>query len=389
VLTDLRRRVTRLRPGLFWLGLSALTIGVLAAFVASIVFSIHSLPESPADRTGDKAERSEPPKFPASDYRQSRFPKVGGRPLIGVNYTHYRFPNCTFHDTYLLTSYGEPGVARKVHAQLFAMRKAGVATLRTIIWHMTDPSGKDWGPISSAGGRLHEPNRTNLVRYLTEVRRFGFTRLTIAFEPQGTNDPLRRSYDGSKLRENWRFIEAVRYLLKRYGPHDTRIDLFSEGAPNEMPTKYEPLPQQTGRYLSSLYRLYVKRFGNRDVSVSAIASLKPAEPTNRLQNLIRILRSSGEPLPRWYDVHIGFDPSSASYSLRQAAAALDREGQYQPLVIGDAGYDNLGIATAIARSLRGSPRPLEEVSPWYTKTLYGCPVTPPYSPGAYGSELRR
>ena len=66
---------------------------------------------------------------------------------------------------------------------------------------------------------------------------------------------------------------------------------------------------------------------------------------------------------------------------------LNIEKQYQPLVIGDAGYDNAGIARAIKRSFQRSRRRLQEVAPWYTHTLYGCQVTPPYTPGAYGREL--
>jgi hypothetical protein len=389
VLDFLERLWSRARRSLLIIGGIAASIVVVAAYVA--VATLFAPPHS--SDTGDRASGDEvaqpgevppsPPRFAASDYHQSSFPPYR-RPLIGVNYTHYAFPNCTFHKTYIPAWYHRPGVAQKVHDQLSEMRKAGVATIRTVLWH--DATGQDWGPLPSAGGTLREPFRTNLIRYVTEIRRFGFARLTIAFEPERTHNPLRRAYTPDKLAQNWRFIREVRSVVKRHGPRNTRFDLFSEGAPNETPTSYEPVPAQTGQYIRTLYRLYVKRYGNRDVSVSVIGSMNPAEPTNRVGNLVRILKSSGAPLPRWYDVHVGYDPVGASYALRQAESQLNAEGQFQPLVIGDAGYDNPGVADAIRK--RRSVRRLEEVSPWYTHTLHGCPVTPPYQPGAYGRALQ-
>jgi hypothetical protein len=388
----LRRLLTRARRSLLILGVVALALATAGVYAAAVSFFANSRPgaSGTSAQGGDVSAISDvppgaPPTFPDADYRQSRYPRPGREPLIGVNYTHYAFPNCTFHRTYIIASYHEPGVAEKVHNQLLEMRRAGIATIRTVLWH--DATGQDWGPIPSAGGKLREPFRTNLIRYVSEIRKFGFARFTLAFEPERTHNPLRRAYKPAKLRENWRFIAAVRPLVKRYGPRNTRFDLFSEGAPNETPTRYEPLPQQTARYLRTLYRLYVSRFGNRDVSVSAIGSTDPPRPTNRLENLIRILRSSGKPLPRWYDLHIGYNPAGASNALRQAKAVLDQNRQYQPLVIGDLGYDNPAIARVIKRSLKRSSRRLEEVSPWYTRVRLGCQVTPPYEPGSYGREL--
>jgi len=163
-----------------------------------------------------------------------------------------------------------------------------VASIRTIIWHLTNANGQRWGPIPSPGGRLEEPYRTSLIRYVTEIRRFGFARLTVSFAPQQTNNPLLPMYEPSKFRENWRFIETVRALVKRYGPRDTRIDLLNEGAPTRRRANGRRVPRQTANYLRTLYRLYVGRFGNRDVSISAISW----DMTNRVRNLVRILDST-------------------------------------------------------------------------------------------------
>jgi hypothetical protein len=45
---------------------------------------------------------------------------------------------------------------------------------------------------------------------------------------------------------------------------------------------------------------YVDTFGNGDVTVSSIAV---ANDQSRIANLIDTLRSTGRPLPRWFEVH--------------------------------------------------------------------------------------
>jgi hypothetical protein len=399
VLIHLRKWVRRARGSLSTLGLTGLTIAAFAAYAVAIVLLAHSLPGGTDDnaQTGNGTPRSSSgrgdagparaPRFPASDYRQRRFPTLTGEPLIGVNYTHYAFRHCSFNDTGILASYHEPGVAQKVHAQLFQMRKAGVATVRTIIWHMTDASNESWGPISSAGGTLQEPYRSNLIHYLTEIRRFRFARLTVSFAPQKTNNPLVTAYNPRKLQENWRFIRTVRSLVERYGPSDTRIDLLNEGAPSEMPSQNFPRPWQVSPYLRVVYRLYVERFGSQDVMVSTIAPTYPGDVTNRLQNLIDILKSTHEPLPRWYEVHIPYDQARALFALRNVDAVLNNDREHQPLVIGETAYDNGGVAKGIRDFLQSSARRIDEVSTWYLRAPGSCNVSPPYKPGAYGREF--
>jgi hypothetical protein len=205
------------------LGLIALAAVLVGAYVGAIKLLVDT---RVGDRGGTTAEGGDvvregetppsAPEFPSSDYAQNRFPTTTGRPLLGVNYTHHGFRDCSFNGTGILRTYSNPGVAEKVHSQLYRMRKAGIATIRTIVWHMTDAAAQTWGPVSSAGGRLGEPYRTNLIRYLTEIRRFGFARLTISLGPQQSQNPLLLAYDPRSFAENWRFIKTIRGLLKRY-----------------------------------------------------------------------------------------------------------------------------------------------------------------------------
>jgi hypothetical protein len=369
-----------------------LLAGAAAVAVVFLYIGVANLVTESRDNTPDRTqngaqlEAARPPSFSPADYRQSGFPRSTGEPLIGVNYTHHGFRGCSYDGTGILRSYHEAGIAQKVHRQLFSMRKAGVTTIRTVLWHMTDATDHSWGPVSSAGGRLQAPYRANLIYYLQELRKFGFARFTVSFAPQGANNPLLSTHDQSKLSENWRFIRTVRRLVKRYGPRTTRFDLVNEGAPSEAPSEWSPNPSQTAGYLRTLYRLYVRHYGNRDVTVSSIAN-EPRRVADRLRQLVHILKKSRVPLPRWYDVHIPYESSSASHSLKEVDRVLEAGQQDQPLVIGETAYNDRGVAKAIRQFLTRSSRRISEVSPWFQYTPRGCQIPPPYKPGAYRSEL--
>jgi phosphohistidine phosphatase SixA len=103
--------------------------------------------------------------------------------------------------------------------------------------------------------------------------------------------------------------------------------------------------------------------------------------------LVRIFKSTNEPMPQWYDVHIGYDATHASDALQDADRVLAANGLKQPLVVGETVYDSSGIAEAIKRFLQSSARRIDEVLPWYLRSMRGCQVAPPYTPGAYGRAL--
>jgi hypothetical protein len=382
--SNFKSRLKRHHHRLSVLGFGGLSAVALAAYVLAVILMVGLFPAGRGLEDVRPPELSrQPPEFPASDYLQSQFPPIRRDPLIGVNYTHYAFRRCSYTGTGILANYQEPGVAQRVHSQLFQMRKAGIATIKTVIWHATDTTGQNWGPIPSAGGKLREPYRSNLIHFLTEIRRFGFVRLTAKFAPTGANDPRLPTYEKSKLKENWHFIEYVRPLIKRYGPADTRLDIVTEGAPSETRSPYFPRPAQSKRYARTLYGLYVKRFGNRDVDISTIGPTDPNDRTNRLQTLISALRSSGEPLPRRWDVHIAYTQARASHALSEIDSTLTRNGLRQPLIVGETAYDSRGVAAAIKSFLQSSSRGIEEVAPWYLRRIKGCQVQPPYRPGSY------
>jgi hypothetical protein len=310
----------------------------------------------------------------------------GVAPLIGANYSHYRNANCSLDDTGIVSQYGEPGVRQRVRAQLAAMRSAGIETLRLLLWHMTDVGPHRWGVVSSAGGRLPEPERSNLIRYLLDIRSARYSRLTVAFGPMWTNSPFGQPdyvYDPAKLEENWAFIQDVRKLLETYGP-SFRVDLINEAPPSD----YTPAEQQPGlrHYIAELYSRYVSAYGNGDVVVSAIAKEDPS----RLANLIEILKGTGKPLPRWFEIHPSYAAVAALHDLRSADTTLAANGLAQPFVIGEEAYNDPAIAEAIAAFIRSSARPVEEVIEWPLETTSSCKdisVSPPYRADAYITRL--
>lgn len=319
-------------------------------------------------------------RFPAGDYDPSHFPPLTD-PLVGTNYTHRSFEGCHWDGTGILLAYHRPGVAEEVHEQLRAMRRAGIATLRLIVWHMTDIPRERWGVVPSRGGRLPEPYRGNLVAYLTETRRFGFRRVTVSFSPQWSNSPLRHNWDPGKFEENWRFVRDVRGLLKEHGPADTRIDLLNEGTPSDhLPAA---LRDQMREYVARLYTAYVQAYGASDVTVSTIAPRTPDDRGNRLHNLIEALASTGLPLPGWFEIHLNYGPEEVLFGLRHADSVLSAHGLSQWLVIGETAYDDSSVAARIGEFMETSERALPEVVQWFARPGEPCDVSPPYSAGAY------
>jgi hypothetical protein len=298
-------------------------------------------------------------------------------PLVGTAYAHWATFGCSVNGAGIVATYDQPGVRKRVRLQLAAMRAAGLDSLRLLLWHMSDISGQDWGVVPSAGGRLVEPYRANLIDYLADVRATGFEQLTVSFAPEWTNDPDASNYDPSLFDENWQFIRDIRPLVKQYGPASTHIDLLNEGAPSDS------LTRQASEYVTRMYANYVSAFGSDDVTVSAGFF-------SGLQNLIDALRASGKSLPQWFEIHPHLTPDLALHDLQATDATLTANGLTQPLVIGEEAYDNAAIAAAIQQFRRTSSRPILEVLEWPLRPSSGCrdfSVSPPFRSDAYISAL--
>jgi hypothetical protein len=303
--------------------------------------------------------------------------------LLGADVSNYSGgspPLC--YGPSILYDYGAASVRARIRDQLAAMRAAGLWSLRVFLTYDRDASENAYF-VPAEPGRLIEPFRTNLIDYLSDIRRAGFIRVTLAFDARASVDPDGRygPYNPATFDAVWGLIRDTRPLLKQFGPADTRVDLLNEGAPSDY------LTQQGSDYLTRMYANYVDAFGANDVTVSA--GYWPG-----MQHLIDALRASGKPLPRWFDLHPRWEHDTALADLRQTDAELSANGLAQPLVIGEEKYNDPETATAVTDFIRSSSRPVEEVMEWPAEVGGGQPsdaqtrcIDPPYQIGAYALAL--
>jgi hypothetical protein len=310
-------------------------------------------------------------------------------PLVGVDYTHYRYPSCDLNDGGIVVRYDRPGVRRTVQWQLAAMRATGVQTLRLLLWHITDAIGLRWGIVSSDDGHLAEPYRLNLIHFLADVRSAGFLDLTLAFAPEGNDAPIPPApgnvWDPTRFAVNWRFIKDVRPLLKRYGPASTRVDLINEEAPPAWQSA--AVITQAKSYIAQMWSNYVTTFGTKDASFSSVGADGPSDTAARMQNLIDALRASGKPIPGWFDVHPPYDHDGMLAVLHAVDNTLTANGLAQPLIIGETAYDDQSVASAIKEFEQTSTRRVLEVMEWPKRSGQSCPPSPPFEASAYLQTL--
>ena len=298
--------------------------------------------------------------------------------ILGANSIEYAGgdpPNC--FGPSILFDYGVRDIRPRVRNQLAAMAAAGMKSLRVFLVFDYDTSENPFF-VPARSGRLEEPFRTNLANYLSDIRAAGFRRVTLAFDPRQSVDPAARygSYDPSTFEATWGLIRDTRPLLKQYGPSDTRVDLLNEGAETGRP--------ELGSWVARMYPRYVDEFGAEDVTVSMGFWTGAAR-------LVETLRSTGRPLPRWFDVHPRYTASEALEDLRRVDADLDAAGLSQPLVVGEEKYNDAVVAQAVAQFMQTSGRAVEEVMEWPADTVglggqSRC-INPPYRIDGYAKVL--
>jgi hypothetical protein len=278
------------------------------------------------------------------------------------------------------------------------MRAAGVDSLVVFLWHLSEPASNDLSNIPSAGGRIAEPFRSNLVNYVRDVRAAGFKSLTVNYGPQWTNNPygqtfvngvLRDIWDPGKLDENWGFIRDTRTLIKQNGPAETWFDPTMEMPPTG---NGEALTQRLVQYIAEIYRRYVESFGKDDLVLTVIAKSPevPVKTAERVDNLVRALRSTSLGMPARFGVHP--DQTAPLPGIRAVDDALKRNGLEQPLVIGEVigeGPSSGMAARDVVQFVRGAVRPIPQVHLWWWRSdlePHEC-SSPPYRADSYISAF--
>jgi hypothetical protein len=312
-------------------------------------------------------------------------------PEIGVTFTHSSIPpSCDLYGG-LVATYDERGVRAMARAQLAAMRAAGIDAIRILLWNQTDATPNPWGVVSSAGGSLREPYRSNLVNYVRDVRDAGFKSLIVEYSPQWENSPI-GSYDApgnwnpAKFEENWGFISDTRQLVKRAaGKMETWFDPLSEGAPSS----YQP-PSIVARlesYIAEMYRRYDAAFGRSDLIFTVIGKGPDPDGTiDRFEHLFNALNSTGLGMPPRFGVHADWTSPADLVGIRAADQALTVAGIDAPLVIGESvgeGPNSRAVADDIARFTSSTDRRIAEIYLWFQRGEGDRCLTPPYRADSY------
>jgi hypothetical protein len=316
-------------------------------------------------------------------------------PLIGTTYTHTAVGGCDLSNTGIVQHYDSPGVRRLARSHLAAMHDAGLQTIRILLWNMSDITGQQWGIVPSAGGSLPEPYRSNLLRFVSDIKAAGFTGLTIDVGPEWTNNPIgdygpsglvADRWDPSKLEENWHFFEDVHKLVAPVAPPIMHWDPISEGPPSRYQPSY--IVDRMESYIATMWQRYVAEFDRTDFTVSSIAKGGPVQASDVMQHLIDAVRSTGLGFPAYFEVHPDWSSPEVYEELVAVDQTLRANGLLtQPLVVGESSYENAGVAGDIARFMHDTGRRVSEVYEWWQQTDGGPCTSAPYRADAYIATL--
>ena len=98
---------------------------------------------------------------------------------------------------------------------------------------------------------------------------------------------------------------------------------------------------------------------------------------DRLQHLIDALRAAGRGLPARFEVHGPWTSPDLYNVLRSFDQTLNANGTTQPIVVGEASYNDPNTAADIARFINDTGRPVAEVYEWWQTTTGGSCASRP------------
>lgn len=299
----------------------------------------------------------------------TRGPGLGAPAGGGSNYFTYQVDaDCEREPYGVVNSYDKaPGLIQR---QLDQMRQAGQKRLRIPVYHHR---GQDSGTVmDSTGGRLDASNVRNLTALLAAVKSAGFEAVEVGFFPQDANDPTQwTAFDHGLYEENWKVVRQVRSIVVRSGLAYT-LDLLNEGAP--------PAGKEVWlRYDKRLWEDYRRTFGTGDtVGFSMTVWI-----AGRVPQMPEIY---GTTPPSVLEIHLyGQEGGNGSeYEQFMAAdAALDKIGYEQPLIVGEAYYDDAEAAEGIRRAVVDAQRPVRHLTQWPVLRGGKCPAADVAPPAAY------
>ncbi len=308
----------------------------------------------------------------------------------------------------ILANYHRAGVRNTVRAQLRAMRQAGQQRIATGLVHLRAPVGQAvdgrYGGtlLDSTGGALHPRIRDNLVAFLRDIDRAGFSELLFRYFPQGDNTPIWwTSFSEDLFQENWQLIRSVEPILQASGL-DYRTDLMVEGMPRawfrEALGQYyiednRPDNPAWSEYARRMWRNYVAEFGHeRSVGFSFVSDANAVRAKARVRHLRHVytLADGSVRYPPLFalDIYGGGTTTEQMIFERHHYAMADL-GRNEPWIIAESYFDDASAADGLLAAMTATGRRVQYFTQWPLDRRIddcGVNVAPPTS---YEAWLRR
>lgn len=295
----------------------------------------------------------------------------------------------------IVANYHRGNVRVRVLRTLSAMRASGQEVVSTGIVHLRAPgaaSDGTWGGtlLDSTGGDLHPQMRSNLQRFLNDIRGYGFREILFRFFPQGDNTPTEwTSFSESHFQENLSLIRNTRALVVASGI-DYRLDLMVEGMPRAW---YQSLPggnyyiddnrphrSPWSEYARRLWRAYVAEFGHQDtVGFSFVSDADPVRTRARVRHLgyVYQLADGSRLYPPTFamDIYGGAGTSEQVIFERHHAAMIEVGRDQESWIVAESFHDDAVVAAGLKAALESTGRRLEYFTQWpFDRGIDDCGV---------------
>jgi hypothetical protein len=241
-----------------------------------------------------------------------------------------------------LVRYQDPGVRQTVLKALAGMRKAGFEGIRVFIWFAAQ---------GNKGGNLFDIDdpslaMKNVSEFASDVKSLGYTRLYLAFGPQGNAKVTCRQqgqqtwgdcFDSTSVDKSVSFILSVRRAIDS-APHPALyVDLQSSGGVNSGPQAR--IRDTMGPYLTTLVKAYSRQFPHDQTSIS----MSGRHVEGRIGFVMKVYSDAGT-APSYLDFHI-YDSDPAT--LAEIGDALRSAKLRLPVVVGESAYGDPRAVAAI------------------------------------------
>jgi hypothetical protein len=267
-------------------------------------------------------------------------PAVSG----GSNYDFYYLDGC-YRQPYQVTAAFDQAPTIIAY-QLAGMKRAGQNRLSIGVYH--HHGAGDGTAMDSTDGRLPPRGQENLAGLLADIKQAGFAEVTVVVHPSDGNNPRTwSSWQDALYEENWQLIQSLHSIIAAAGL-PFHLDLGGD------------LTASTDeslvlRYDQQLWQAYTAKFGRADTVGFSIDATDPGQVLN-------VGKMYGSTQPSMMDIHsYGDEYSQFVYTddrLRQQGFTS------QPLIIGEAYYNDKDAAAGFAQGTRRTGRQIYYLTQW-------------------------